>query len=442
MTEENFLPNNSPENDPIDDQNEIERVNLEKNRQLFKKYLAFFAIVFVIIGSFYFGFKKGRGSAEKKPEAIPLSSSIVTDKLPGEGQKVDFSLFWKVWDLLKEKHIDKNKLDAQKLVYGAISGMLKATGDPYTNFFDPEQSQAFSEDIEGSFEGIGAELGVKDQLLTVVAPLDGSPAQASGLRAGDKILKVDDKVAADMAIDEAVDLIRGPKGTQVKLTILHEGDQDTKDVVITRDTIEIKSVKLKMKNDGIAYVQLTKFSDNTEKEFDAAVDQIVAGGAKGIVLDLRNNPGGLLDKAVAVASRMIPNGKVVVTEEDSTGKKESLHTAGGDKLSSIPTVVLINEGSASASEILSGALKDDQGITLIGKKSFGKGCVQQLIDLPGGSSVKITVANWLTPNGNYIQDKGITPDIEVDMTADDYNNGRDPQLDRAMEEIKAMLINE
>lgn len=415
---------------------DLEEINLKKNRKLFKKYLLFFVIVFLLIGSFFLGYKKGQAKPTTSSKNVPITGAVIQNKTVPSNLKVDFSLFWKVWNLVKEKHIDSNKLDAQKMVYGAINGMLKATGDPYTDFFNPQQSKDFSLNIEGSFEGIGAELGVRDNILTVIAPLDGSPAKKAGLRAGDKIIKINDKAISDLSIDQAVDLIRGKKGTTVKLTILHEGNHETKDISITRDTIEIKSVALKSKKNGIAYVRITQFSENTDKEFDQVMNKIIAEDDKGIVLDLRNNPGGLLNKAVAIASRLIPRGKVVVSEEDSSGKKDSLHTTGGDKLSSLPIVVLINEGSASAAEILSGALKDDRGITLIGVKSFGKGSVQQLMNLPGGSSVKITVAKWLTPNGDYIMKKGIKPDVEVKMTADDYKNNRDPQLDKAMELIK------
>lgn len=417
-----------------------EEANLERNRKIFKKYLIFFAVIFLLAGSFYLGYDRGKISGSQGTEKkVDITRAIIENKLPDEGEKVDFSLFWKVWDLLKQKHIDKDKLDAQKLVYGAINGMLKATGDPYSNFFSPEDSKAFSEEIGGSFEGIGAELGMKDNVLTVIAPLDGSPAQKAGLRAGDKILKINGKLSTDMGIDDAVASIRGKKGTEVTLTILHDGDTDTTDVKITRDTIEVKSVKLEFRDNDIAYIKLTKFGENTGKEFNDAASQIIAKNSKGIILDLRNNPGGLLDKAVEIASKFIPKDKVVVSEEDSSGKKESLSTLGGDKLGSIPLVVLINEGSASASEILAGALRDDLGTTLVGQKSFGKGSVQELMDLPGGSSVKITIAKWLTPNGDYIMEKGIEPGVQVEMTSDDFKNNRDPQLDKAIEIIKERI---
>lgn len=415
--------------------------NLKKNRSIFNNFLVFFFFVFLLIGTFFGGYKLGQKKENNEivEKAIPINQAYIDNKLPSPDNKIDFSLFWKVWDLVRQKHIEKNSLDAQKMIYGAINGMLKATGDPYSYFFSPEESKSFTQDIEGSFEGIGAELGIKDNILTVVAPLEGSPAQKAGLMAGDKILKIDEKVSTDMGIDEAVDIIRGKKGTSVKLTILRSGEQETRDISITRDVIEVKSVKLDFKDSNIAHLKITKFGENTDKEFNDAANQIIAKNTKGIILDLRNNPGGLLDKAVTVASKIIPKDQVVVLEEDSQGKKENLKTTGGDKLSNIPIVVLINEGSASASEILAGALRDDLDIILIGKKSFGKGTVQELINLPGNSSVKITIAKWLTPKGDYIMEKGISPDIEVDLTTDDYNNNRDPQLDKAVEIIKERI---
>ncbi|MFZ2188146.1 MAG: S41 family peptidase [Candidatus Moraniibacteriota bacterium] len=407
---------------------------LTHNRKVFKKGLVTFFVVILLFASYAFGFSRGRGNATGFAGNALLEQAVLENKISKNG--VDFALFWKVWDTVKEKHINRNDLDAQKMVYGAISGMLKATGDPYTSFFDPQANKAFAQDLGGSFEGIGAELGIKDSLLTVVAPLDGSPAQKAGLRTGDKILKIGDKTVSDLTIDESVALIRGKKGTEVKLTVLSNGEKDTKEISIIRDTIEVKSVKIDFKDNNIAHIEITKFGENTDKEFNQAVKNLLAKNTKGIILDLRNNPGGLLDKSVAIASRMIPEGKVVVTEEDSSGKKDNFSTAGGDTLSNIPTVVLINGGSASASEILAGALRDDQNTILIGEKSFGKGTVQELITLPQGSSVKVTVAKWLTPNGDYIMEKGINPDIEVKMTPEDYTNEKDPQLDKALEVLR------
>jgi carboxyl-terminal processing protease len=408
----------------------------EKNHLIFKRYFFIFAMLFLLIGSFWFGYNKGKSDGMGNDQVYPINSTKITNQSPPSDLQVDFSLFWKVWKLLSEKYVDHKTLDAQNLVYGAIKGMLKATGDPYSNFFDPKETKEFSQDISGSFEGIGAELGIKDDILTVIAPLDDSPSKKAGILAGDKIVKIDGKSTTDLSVDASVDMIRGKKGTIVKLTVLHKGSQDTSEIEITRDVIQVKSVKLEFKDNGIAYLRINQFGEKTDKEFDLAMNQIISRNSKGIVLDLRNDPGGYLDKAVSIASRFIPKGQVVVTEEDSFGKKENLYTAGGDKLGSIPLVVLINEGSASASEILAGALRDDRQIKLVGKKSFGKGSVQEFMDLPGKTSVKITVAKWLTPSGDYIMEKGITPDVDVDLTADDFKDNKDPQLDKAMEMMR------
>lgn len=421
------------------EEKETGNMDLQKNKKLFQKYLLFFGVIALVVFSYYLGHSNGLKQVQTANQILPITQVGIENKNQSADENVDFSLFWKAWDLLKEKYVDKNSLDAQKLVYGAISGMLKATGDPYTIFFDPTETKSFNQDLEGSFDGIGAELGMKDGVLTVIAPLDESPAQKSGLMAGDKILKIGDKSTMDINIDGAVDLIRGEKGTTVDLTVFHKGDEVSHKVTVTRDTIVVKSVKLEMKPDNIAYVKISKFGDDTDSEFNSAVSQIIAKKSKGIIIDLRNNPGGFLDRAVNMASRMIPSGKVVVMEEDSSGNRDSLYTRGGDKLSTIPTVVLIDEGSASASEILAGALRDDQGIKLIGKKSFGKGSVQELINLPNNTSAKITVAKWLTPKGDYIMEKGISPDIDVDLSLDDFKNDRDPQLDKATEVLKGMI---
>lgn len=434
------MPEETFSNNLKDDLEKIQQANFQKNRQIFRKYFLILAVVFLILSSFYLGFQRGKESANQSEEKnIPLVNSVIENKNSKISTTLDFSLFWKVWDLLKEKYVDKKSLDAQQLMFGAIKGMLRATGDPYTNFFDPKETTSFSEQISGSFEGIGAELGIKNEVLTIIAPLENSPAEKAELRAGDKIIKIGDKMTSDLSIDEAVNLIRGKKGTQVTITIFREGESATRDITITRDQIEIKSVKLEFKDNDIAYIKINEFGETTGNEFRAIVNEIKTKNPKGIILDLRNNPGGFVDKCVEVANYFIPKGKVVVIEEDGAGKRSQLFTRGGDRLSDFPLVVLINEGSASASEILAGALRDNSGITLIGKSSFGKGSVQEFIKLPGNTSTKITVAKWLTPNGDYIMEKGITPDIETDYTVDDFKNEKDPQLDKAMEVIKEKI---
>lgn len=429
-------------NEIISSPSELPERQHTRNRRLFNRYLVILSAIFLVAGSFWLGYSQGisRSQGDIADKLLPITQTYVENKsAPAGEESVDFSLFWKVWEILKEKHIQKDSLDAQKMVYGAIQGMVKATGDPYSAFFDPKETKDFSQDMEGGFEGIGAELGMKDDILTVIAPLENSPAQRAGIRPGDKIIKIGDKITSDITIDEAVDLIRGKKGTEIKLMIMSGGEEKPKEVSLTRDFIEVKSVKFEMKEGNIAYIRINKFSKDTAKEFNQAAMDTLAKNAKGIVIDVRSNPGGFLDQAVDVASVMIPKGKIVVTEEDSAGKKENLYTEGGDRLSALPAVMLINEGSASASEILAGALRDDREVSLIGKKSFGKGSVQELVSLPNKSSVKVTVARWLTPRGDYIMEKGITPDIEADLTLDDFKNNKDPQLDKAMEALKEKI---
>ncbi len=347
-------------------------------------------------------------------------------------KKADFSIFWDAWKIIEDEYALK-PLNYKKMVYGAIRGMVDSLGDPYTVFLSPEENRVFEEDMEGSFDGIGAEIGFRGKFLTVIAPLKDSPAERAGILAGDKILKVDDKETVGMNIDEAVSLIRGKKGTKVKLTISREGTDELKEIEIVRDTIKIRTVEWEMKKNRIAYIAIRQFKLDTANELDRQIDEILAKGPRGIVLDLRNNPGGYLEVAVEVASRFIESGKTVVVEDYGNNKKEIHKAVGNRRFVNIPVVVLINEGSASASEIVAGALRDNIGAKLVGKKTFGKGLVQKLEKLKGGAALKVTVARWLTPNGVNINKDGIKPDVEVDLTEDDYKNGRDPQLEKALE---------
>jgi carboxyl-terminal processing protease len=413
----------------------------ERGHRLFKKAFLFFFALFFVLGVFWAGYQEGQQNAGGKGSENVLSpeDAIITNKT-SQDTTIDFSLFWKVWEILKDKYVDKSKLDARELFYGAIDGMLAATKDPYTTFFSPKEKQEFDEDISGKFEGIGAEMAMRDDVLTIVAPLEGTPAERAGLLAGDKIVKIDDVVSSNYSLDEAVKKIRGEKGTQVKLTIFREGEEETRDIMVTRDVILVKSVRFEMKEGSIAYIRVSRFGDDTEKEFQSAVKETTNKKAAGVILDLRNNPGGFLDTAIEMASLALPLGKTVVIEEDSEGKRKEMKSRGGDVLSGIPMVVLINQGSASASEILAGALRENRdNVRLVGKKSFGKGSVQELISVTSDTAVKITVARWLTPHGNQIHNVGIAPDIEVGITADDINNKRDPQLDKAVETIKSLI---
>jgi carboxyl-terminal processing protease len=405
-----------------------------------KKILWAIVLILLIAVSYGGGYSRGKRVGLSSTQPIPLSQVQFQNTTKGADVTIDFSLFWKVWDLLKSDYVDSAKLDSRTLFYGAIKGMMAATGDPYTTFFDPQENTDFNQQISGNFEGIGAELGVKNDILTVIAPLDGTPAAKAGLKAGDEIIKINGKDASSMTVDEAVGSIRGPKGTSVVLTIYRSGDQNTQDITVQRDIITVKSVNLSWKDNNIADIKISEFGDDTTQGFSDAISQVVAKKANGLIIDLRNNPGGYLQSAIDIASKMLPANKVVVIEQGSDGKQQKMYTNGGDIASNMETVMLINEGSASASEILSGALKDNRtNVTLIGQKSFGKGSVQQLINLDQGTAAKITVAHWLTPNGDQINKIGITPDQQVDYTNDDFNNGRDPQLDAAMKFLEGKI---
>jgi len=411
-----------------------------KNRRLVKRVLGVFFLCAALFVSYQIGLERGKVSPIQGNPAILSPNEAVFSNIDSQDKTIDFSLFWKVWNILKEKYVDRGNLDAKKLFYGAIKGMLAATGDPYTTFFDPEEQKSFNEDMSGKFEGIGAEMGIRDEVLTIIAPLDDAPAEKAGLRPNDKILKIDGEKTTNLALEEAVGKIRGPKGTEVKLTIFRNGEAESRDVTVVRDVINVKSVKLDMRDDGIAILRVSRFGDDTDREFHLAVSELVGKNPKGIVLDLRSNPGGLLDSAISMASLMIPSGQTVVWEEDGKGERKGEKTFGGDILSGVPMVVLIDEGSASASEILAGALRENRkNVTLVGKKSFGKGSVQELVPVGTDMSVKVTIARWLTPNGNQINEKGISPDTEVGITIEDIKAGRDPQKDKAIEILKKTL---
>lgn len=399
-----------------------------------KKILYSIVILALIAGSFGGGFWYGQNSRPSIEKVTGLQNLE-----EGKTADVDFNLFWDAWVRVQEKFVNRTEIDYQKMVYGAISGMVASLGDPYTLFMTPEENKDFSQVMQGNLEGIGAEVGMRKNIVTIVSPLTDSPAMKAGLQAGDKILKIDDKITDGMTIDEAVGHIRGPKGTQVTLTITRDGWTEVKEIKITRDVINIPIVKLEMKKAGdktVAYLALYHFTDNSVAEFKKVAQQILTSDAKGIILDLRNNPGGYLESSVEIASWFLPEGQMVVSEDYGNGKKQEHRSTGVDKLGSYQVVVLINQGSASASEILAGALRDNKTFKLVGAKSFGKGSVQELEQLSNGTSLKITVAKWYTPSGHSIMDDGLEPDVKVEITKEDFDNGRDPQLDKALELLK------
>lgn len=398
-------------------------------------------ILAVVLGTGFAGgvfFERSNGAAGN-PVKILLNKDL------GQPDYVDFSLFWDSWNSLHNKYVDQNALDTQKLLYGAIQGMVDSVGDPYTVFFEPPQSKKFQEEISGSFGGIGIEIGKREGTLTIIAPIKDTPAYKAGLQAGDKIVKIDGKTTADLSIEEAVNLIRGKRGTPVILTVTSNG-ANAREVKIIRDTIKIPTVEWQMlESNGkkVAYLQLFTFNQNVDSEFKKAAQEILNSEAERLIIDLRNNPGGLLDSAVNIAGWFLDKDQIVTVEAFGNGSKNEFKSSGNGSLEIYSTAIIINGGSASASEILAGALRDNKGIKLVGEKTFGKGSVQELQKFKDGSSLKITIAKWLTPSGTSISDKGIEPDIKLLLPKEEIEKekldfklgepGKDPQLDKAID---------
>lgn len=404
----------------------------------------------IILLSGGIGYRFGQKDPRALQETIQSRSVPVHSATPSS-VRADFSLFWDVWSRMFRYFYDAKNLDPQKMLYGAISGMVAAGDDPYTSFLPPQENKEFKEDIGGSFQGIGAQLGLKEGRVIIVAPLKGSPAEKMGIRPSDIILEVNGEETYGWSVDQAVGKIRGKKGTTVTLTVLHETDTKPTDISIVRDEIIVPSVDAWIKPisqiselsglsstlpvfQTIGYIALSRFGDRTQDEWDSAVSEIAAafrtGKIPGLVLDLRNNPGGYLDMAVSIASEFIKQG-TIVTQQSSDGAKDPYSVNRRGRLTEIPLIVLINKGSASAAEIVAGALKDHKRATIVGETSFGKGSVQTPQELSGGASLHVTTAEWLTPNGSWIHKKGIKPDILVEM--EDYEASKDAQLEKAIE---------
>lgn len=391
-----------------------------------------FALVLVV------GFLGGVTVSAKGTPKILSSVPFISDGLDSTpSPDADFTDYWKVWNVLNKRFVQTHSSttpDTKERMWGAIQGMTASYGDPYTVFFPPTEAKAFADNIAGNFGGIGAELGMnKENILVVIAPLKGSPSEKAGVRAGDLVAAINGKSTEGVSVDEAIKLIRGPKGTDVSLTLLR--DKKPIDVKITRDTIEVPNMDNSYDpKTGVYYIALYQFTENSADLFGTAFKAFKESGSHKLIIDLRGNPGGYLEQAKLIASHFLPKGATVVTE-DYKGKQENVvhRSLGyGDLPENTQVVILINQGSASASEILAGALQDAGVAKLVGTRSFGKGSVQELVDVDGGS-LKVTVARWLTPSGRSISNGGLTADIKADMTQDDLTAGRDPQKQRAIE---------
>ncbi len=407
-------------------------MNLRKTRTTI---LAVFVAVGFFAGGYLAGYHKVSVSAQD------FSDVKINRETPPD-RDVDFSLFWKVWDTLSASYVDKSKLVPSQMVYGAIKGMVSSLGDPYTAFLTPAENKVTTEDLQGNFDGVGIQIGYRDKQLAVIAPLPGTPAEKAGIQAGDYILKIEDKAkniareTGGMNLPEAVQIIRGNKGTKVTLTIFREDMLEPQEIELTRDNIDVPSVVYKAvgQNGEIAHIRVLKFGAETKIEWVKAVSEAIAkGNDDKIILDLRNNPGGYLQAAVDLAGEFVPAGTTVVVEEKGNGEKENYKTSTAGKLSSSRVVILVNKGSASASEILAGALRDLKKYPIYGVVSFGKGTVQEPIQMGDGSNIHVTIAKWLTPSGEWVHEKGLTPDTEVEQNID---TTEDEQLDSAINALQ------
>lgn len=401
----------------------------------FFKYRIYIILSLVIFaGIFSSGFYFGKHTQHQSDQL-----AAIINKDGATTTNVDFAPFWKTWTLINEKYVPTNststeKVSDQKRVYGAIQGMVDSLGDPYTVFFPPVETKNFNEEISGNFEGVGMEVGIRDGILTVVSPLKGTPAYKAGIKAGDKVLKIDNTITNNLGTDEAIALIKGKKGTSVKLTLLREGNKDPFEISVIRDVINFPTVDTEIKSD-VFIIHLYSFSAISPDLFRNSLREFIDSGKHKLVLDLRGNPGGYLEAAIDMASWFLPPGKTVVKEDFRNVDKAQVYRSKGYNIftDKLKLAILIDGGSASASEILAGALHDNGVGTLVGTQSFGKGSVQELVDITPETSLKVTIAKWLTPNGISISHQGLTPDVVVKLDEKEFAKGNDTQLNKAIE---------
>lgn len=387
-------------------------------------FLATFSIVLVlgIFGvGFYIGTESGSGNSKNLSAQTPA----------------EMGDFWKVWSLIEEKYVppseEKSATNEEK-IQGAIQGMVASLGDSYSRFLIPEENAEFNETISGNFSGVGMEIDKKDGLITVISPLKDSPSEKAGVKAGDIILKIDEKSTADMSVDEAVDLIRGEKGTTVELIVAREGEPGSMSIKVVRDNIKIPTLDYELRKDGIFVISLFNFSQGVENDFRKALREFVLSKSDKLILDVRGNPGGYLDAAVDISSWFLPTGKIIVQEDFGKSASQKVFRSKGYNIfnSNLNMIVLVDGGSASASEIVAGALKEHGVAKILGEKTYGKGSVQELIPISNDTSLKLTIARWLTPNGVSISDSGLEPDYKVEQSKDDLAEDIDTQLEEAI----------
>ncbi len=394
------------------------------------KRFSIIAVSLIAVGAvFLVGFYIGKDFSLTEVQRI----TNLSGKEEGVPVQVNFSPFWKVWNTLNDKYYaTKAPLDQDK-VWGAITGLTSSLGDPYTVFMPPAEKKSFEEQIRGNFDGVGMEVGMKDNILTVIAPLKGNPAEKAGIKAGDKILKINDKVTTGLTVDEAVKMIRGKKGTEVRLTLFREGKKEPFELKLIRDVITIPTVDFELKKEGVFLIRLANFSEIAAGLFKNALREFIQSGSNKLIIDLRGNPGGYLSSAVEMASYFLPVGKLVVEERGKGGEIQDFRSYGYNVFNdNLKMAILVDQGSASASEILAGALQEHGKAKLVGTRTFGKGSVQELVPITKDTSLKVTIARWFTPNGRSISEGGLSADYEIKVTEEDIAKRRDAQMEAAI----------
>lgn len=387
------------------------------------------AVIVLVVGFFILGIYIGLNKRSEMEKVVTIFG-----KEPQVETKADFSPFWKVWNTINKKYPNPDKASDQERVYGSIKGLVGSLNDPYTVFFDPEETKTFNEDITGNFSGVGMEVGIKDRVLTVISAIKDTPAYKAGIKSGDKIIKIDKMITTDLTIDKAIKLIRGEKGTAVTLTLLRSGSERPFEIKVVRDIINVPTLDKERRTDGIFVIKLNTFTGDSINSFRNAIKEFKSTKGDKLLLDLRGNPGGYLDAAVDIASWFLPDGKPVVIEDFGQDNKQKIYRSKGYNLfnDKLKFVILIDSGSASASEILAGAMQDYKRALLVGTQSYGKGSVQEILDVTSDTELKITVAKWYTPNGTSISEKGLTPDHKVELSDENIKNNKDTQMDKAI----------